>query len=327
VPTMTPPRPAPHRNVRTRTLGQHGAVLFIYALLILVFGIACALSPVFRQPDNLISVLRQSIVVGLVTIGQTYVLISGGIDMSVGMTARVVALGTAVTMSTTTLPPALIIVLGLAAGGLVGLVNGLVITRVGAAPFIVTLGMLATLQGVSLAISGGGPTAAVPDFFLTAYDSMLGPIPTSVLVMAAVWLAAWLVLRQTRFGRAVFAVGGSTSIAHMAAINVRNTQTRTYVIAGVLASAAGMFLLARSGVGDPSVGGGLEFQSIVAAAIGGISLYGGRGSILGAFGAVLLVSLSSNVMNMLQVSGYYQDLALGIIVLLGVAVYRPGVAK
>jgi ribose/xylose/arabinose/galactoside ABC-type transport system permease subunit len=318
------PQPSTARGGAPAALRRNGAVLFIYTLVLLLACVASAASSDFRQPDNLTNVLRQSIVLGLVTIGQTYVLLGGGIDMSVGMTARVVALGTAVTMSDTLIHPYLVIVLGLVAGGLIGLVNGVLITRIGAAPFIVTLGMLGALQGTALAISGGGPTEAVPKFFLDAYDASLGPIPVAILVMAVVWLVAWFVLRRSRFGRDIYAVGGSTHVARLAAISVRRTQTGTYVVAGVLAAAAGLFLLARSGVGDPSVGGGLEFQSIVAAAIGGISLYGGRGSLVGAFGAVMLVSLSSNVMDMLQVSAYYQDLVLGLIVLAGVAAYRPG---
>ncbi|MCU1615048.1 MAG: ribose transporter permease [Frankiales bacterium] len=321
--TLERPVVGERRAETVSAVRRHGAVLFIYSLVVILLIAASAVSSDFRQPSNLIDVLRQSIVLGLVTIGQTYVLLAGGIDMSVGMTSRVVALGTAVAMSHTLIHPYVLILLGLIGGGLIGFLNGRLITGLGAAPFIVTLGMMGALAGTALAISGGGPTDAVPDFFLAAYDASMGPIPVAVLVMAVIWLVAWFVLSRTRFGRNIYAVGGSTAVARLAAIDVRRTQTSTYVIAGVLSAAAGLFLLARSGVGDPSLGGNLEFQSIVAAAIGGISLYGGRGSLVGSLGAVLLVSLSSNVMNMLHVSAYYQDLALGVIVLLGVAVYRP----
>jgi ribose transport system permease protein len=320
-------RSAPTRAASISRLRRNGSVIFIYSLVVILISVAAVMSADFRQLDNLTNVLRQSIVLGLVTIGQTYVLLSGGIDMSVGMTARAVALGTAVAISSTVINPGVIVVFGLAAGGLIGLVNGLLITRTGAAPFIITLGMLGVLQGAALAIGGGGPTDAVPNFFLTAYDSMVGPVPISVLVMTAVWLLAGFVLHRTSFGRNMYAVGGSTHVARLAAIDVRRTQTSTYVISGVLAAGAGLFLLSRSGVGDPSVGGGLEFQSIVAAAIGGISLYGGRGSLVGAVGARMGVWVWSNVMDMLQVSSYYQDLFLGFIVLVGVAVYRPGMSK
>jgi ribose/xylose/arabinose/galactoside ABC-type transport system permease subunit len=301
-----------------------GPVVFVYSVTVALFVVAAFLSPEFRDTANLTSVLRQSIVLGLVTIGQVFVLLAGGIDMSVGMTARVVGLGVAVTLGATTIPIAVVILLGLLAGGLIGMVNGLLVTRIGAAPFIVTLAMLGVLQGVSLAVSAG-PTAAVPPVFVAAYDASMGPVPVAVLVMALIWFLAWFTLRSTRLGRDVYAVGGSPTVAGLAAISVRRTQTCTYVIGGVLAAAAGMFLLSRSGVGDPQMALGLEFKSIVAAAIGGVSLYGGRGSLLGALAGVLLVSLSSNVMQIMQVSVYYQDIMLGLIVLIGVAVYKPRV--
>ena len=281
-------------------LRRHGPVIFVYILIVALYIFAASISPAFGRLENISEILRQSIVLGLVTIGQVYVLIAGGIDMSVGMTARVVGLGVAVTLGATTIPPALVIVFGLAAGAAIGLVNGLLISRLGAAPFIVTLGMMGVLMGIALA----------------------GPVAVAVIVMLVVWVLSWLVLNRLPFGRNVYAVGGSPEVARLSAIKVERTQTLTYVISGVCAAAAGIFLLSRSGVGDPSLGAGLEFNSIVAAAIGGISLYGGRGSIVGAFGAVLLVTMSSNIFDFLHVNGHFQQLVLGLIVLVSVSVYR-----
>ncbi|MCU1570166.1 MAG: transporter permease [Naasia sp.] len=302
-------------------LRRNGAVVFVYLLVVVLYAVAASISPAFGRPENLAEILRQSIALGVVTIGQVYVLLGGGIDMSVGMTARVVGLGVAVTMGATTIPPILVIVLGLAVGAAIGLLNGVLITRIGATPFIVTLGMLGVLSGVALAITDG-PTDVVPDFFFTMYDAAIGPVPIAVLVFLLIWAAAWFVLNRTTYGRNVYAVGGSADVARLSAINVHRTRTLTYVISGVCAAAAGIFLLSRSGVGDPGLGQGLEFSSIVAAAIGGISLYGGRGSIVGAFGAVLLVTMSSNIFDFLHVNGYFQQLVLGAIVLVGVSVYR-----
>lgn len=307
-------------------LRRHGAVLFIYSLTLVLAVSAAVMSPSFRDVTNLTDVLRQSIALGLVTIGQAYVLLGGGIDMSVGMTARVVGIGAGMALSGTSLLPGAVIVVGLLCGALVGLVNGLLVTRLGAAPFIVTLGMMGLLHGVSLIISDG-PTGLVPDSFLAVYETSVGPVPISVFGIVLVWLAALFVIHRTRFGRSVYAVGGSPETARLAGLEVARVRTWTYVVAGACAAAAGMFLLARSGVGDPSLGQDLEFQSIVAAAIGGVSLYGGRGSLVGAFGAVLLITLSSNIFDMFDVSGYYQQLVLGLIVLIGVAVYRSGAQR
>lgn len=302
---------------------RFGAVAFIYALVVVLLVATAAASPSFRSAANLSSVLRQSIVLGLVTIGQTYVLLGRGIDMSVGMTAKVVAISVAVLFGgdiTRTLP---LVVFGLSLGAAIGLVNGLLVTRINAAPFIVTLGTFGILHGVALAITTG-PTNIVPPGYLHVYDASVGPLPLSVLGMAAVWLVAWVVLNRTRFGRDVYAVGGSPDVARLAAIKVRWTTALTYVVSGLCAAAAGLFILARTGVGDPSIGDGLEFQSIVAAAIGGVSLYGGRGSLAGTIGAVLLVTLVGNVFDMLNVNAYLQQLLFGVIVLVAVAVYKAG---
>ena len=302
-------------------LRRNGSVIFVYVLILVLFFVATSISPSFSQSANIADILRQSIVVGLVTIGQVYVLIGGGIDISVGMTARVVGLSVAVTMGATTIPPFLVIALGIVLGAVIGFVNGLLVTRVGAAPFIVTLGMMGVLSGVALAITDG-PTDVVPDFFFTVYDATLGPIPIAVIAMLIVWAASWFVLNRTSYGRNVYAVGGSPNVARLAAIRVDKTVLLTYVVAGVCAAMAGIFLLSRSGVGDPNLGRGLEFSSIVAAAIGGISLYGGRGSIVGAFGAVLLITMIGNIFDHLRVSGQFQQLILGLIVLVSVSVYR-----
>jgi ribose transport system permease protein len=296
-------------------------VIFVYALILALYFLGASLAPSFSEPVNISEILRQSIVLGLVTIGQVYVLLGGGLDMSLGMTARVVGLGVAVIMGTTTIPPFLVIIAGLLLGALIGLVNGLLITRVGAAPFIVTLGMMGVLAGVALAITDG-PTDVVPGFFLTAYDATLGLVPIAALVMLVVWAALWFVLNRTAYGRNVYAVGGSPSVARLSAIKVHKTQILTYVLAGSLAAMAGIFLLSRSGIGDPSLGAGLEFDSIVAASIGGVSLFGGRGSIVGAFGAVILVTMIGNLFDHLHVSGQYQQLILGLVILISVSVYR-----
>lgn len=319
-PTTTPQEGFP-RTYHIRRYGKrHGAVIFIYFLTLALFVVAASISPSFRQFSNITDILRQSIVLGLVTVGQSFVLIGGGIDMSVGMSARVVGLLVAVMLGTT-MAPVLVILLGIACGMAVGLVNGVVITRTGAAPFIVTLGMFSVLQGLALAITSG-PTNLAPNWLLGTYSNSISEVPYAVLVMAVVWLFSWVVLNRTRFGRDVYAVGGSQQVARLAAIKVDRTQIKTYVISGIFAALAGMFLLAQSGVGDPNMANGLEFQSIVAAAIGGVSVFGGRGSVVGAAGAVLLITLTDNIFNFLNISGNYQNLTFGVIVLIGVATYR-----
>ena len=147
-------------------------------------------------------------------------------------------------------------------------------------------------------------------------------MPVSVIVMALVWVIAWLFTTRARLGRNIYAVGGSARIAKLSAIRVNRTLVWAYVLSSAFAAAAGLFLLARTGVGDPNAAQGMTFQAIVACAVGGISLYGGRGSIIGTLGGVLLLTLLSNFFNLMQTNIFYQQLLLGVIILVAVSAYK-----
>jgi ribose/xylose/arabinose/galactoside ABC-type transport system permease subunit len=302
---------------------NNAAILLIYGLIVLVGGATAIFSENFRQFSNLVSLFRQSIVLGLIAIGQSVVVLTGGMDMSVAMTARIVTLIVATIFnaysSDTIIFP--MIILGLGVGALIGGFNGLLVTRTHANPFIVTFGVASALRGISLAISTT-PIRGVPSGYLSIYDTRLWGVPVNVFVMILIWVLAYVFTTRTRTGRALFAVGGSERVARLSAIRVNKTLISTYVISGVFAAMAGLFLLARTGVGDPSAAEGMDFQSVVAVALGGISLYGGKGSILGTLGGVLLLGLLSNVFNIVQIDIYYQQFLLGLIVLIAVAAYR-----
>jgi ribose transport system permease protein len=302
-----------------------GSIVFIYALVLLVGIGASIYSERFRDPGNLTNVLRQTIVLGLLAVGQSFVFLAGGIDMSVALIARLSTLVVAVLFGGNDALILPLIALGLVIGAGLGLINGLIITRVYASPFIVTFGMFSILSGISLAIASS-PVGKIPPTFLTIYDASIGPLPLSVVGMACVWFAAWLLTSRTRFGRALFAVGGSQRVAQLSAINVSRTLVGAYVLSGLCAAAGGLFILARTGVGDPKMADGLDFQSIVAVALGGISLSGGRGSVLGTLGGVLLLGVVANMFNILQVDSFFQQLILGLVVLITVATYRSGKA-
>ncbi len=305
-------------------LRNNASLLFIYGLIILV-GIATAvMSENFRTLSNMVNILRQSIILGLIAIGQSVVIITGGIDMSVAMVARMVGLIVATIFAAQGSNPALIvplIVLGLLIGTVMGAMNGILITRTHANPFIITFGIASILRGVDLAIATT-PIRGIPKPYLQIYDAKIGIIPLNVIVMVLLWIAAWLFTSRTRLGRAVFAVGGSERTAHLSAIRVNRTLVAAYIFSAFCAAMAGLFILARTGVGDPSTAEGMDFQSVVAVALGGISLYGGRGSVFGTLGGVLLLTMMSNVFNLLQVNIYVQQLFLGLIVLIAVAAYK-----
>jgi ribose transport system permease protein len=305
-------------------LRNNVSVLLIYGIIILLAGIASIFSDRFLTASNLLNILRQSTVLGLLAIGQTLVLLTGGMDISTEMTARLVGLVVATIFAANAGNPALIlpmILLGVLMGAALGAFNGLLITRTHAVPFIITFGVSFVLRGINLAISTT-PIRGIPDAYLAIYDAKIGIVPVNVIVMALVWYGVWLFTTRTRAGRNIYAVGGSERIARLSAIRVNWTVISAYVLSSVFAALAGLFLLARTGVGDPSAAEGMTFQSIVASAVGGISLYGGRGSILGTLGGVLLLTLLANFFNLMQVDIFYQQLLLGAIVLVAVASYK-----
>jgi ribose transport system permease protein len=305
-------------------LRNNASVLFIYGLIMIVGIYAATKAEHFRTMSNMANILRQTILLGLIAIGQSVVILTGGIDFSVAMIARVVALTVATIFAAQNGNPSLIvplILLGMVVGTALGSINGMIITRTHANPFIITFGMANILRGVSLAIATT-PIRGIPKEYLKIYEAKIGIFPVNVIVMALIWIAAWIFLNRSRLGRALYAVGGSERVAGLSAIPVNRTLMAAYMFSAFCASIAALFILSRSGVGDPITAEGMDFQSVVAVALGGISLYGGRGSLWGTLGGVLLLTMMSNVFNILQVNIYVQQLFLGLIVLIAVAAYK-----
>lgn len=256
---------------------KNGSIFLIYGIIILIAGAAAFYSENFRTPSNMANIMRQSIILGLLAIGQSLVILTGGMDISIDMMARTVALVIATLFATYESDPGLIlplVLLGVAIGVVLGGINGLLITRTHANPFIITFGVAFILRGVNLAISTT-PIRGVPSEFLRIYDTKIGIIAVNVIVMAFIWFLVWLFTTRTSLGRALYAVGGSERIARLSAIRINRTLVWAYVLSGFFASLAGLFVLSRMGVGDPGTAEGMTFQSIVAVAVGGISLYGG----------------------------------------------------
>ncbi|OGO34345.1 MAG: hypothetical protein A2W35_19550 [Chloroflexi bacterium RBG_16_57_11] len=315
---------APRSKKWASFLRNNASLLLIYGLILIVGLYAATQAEHFRTMSNMANILRQTILLGMIAIGQSVVILTGGIDFSVAMIARVVALTIATIFAAQQSNPALIvplILLGLVIGVALGSVNGLLITRTHANPFIITFGIASILRGVSLAIATT-PIRGIPKPYLKIYDAKIGIIPVNVIVMVLIWVAAWLFLNRSRLGRALYAVGGSERVARLSAIRVNRTLMAAYMFSAFCAAVAGLFILSRSGVGDPITAEGMDFQSVVAVALGGISLYGGRGSLWGTLGGVLLLVMMSNVFNILQVNIYVQQLFLGLIVLIAVAAYK-----
>jgi ribose/xylose/arabinose/galactoside ABC-type transport system permease subunit len=286
----------------------------------------------FLTPGNLTNVLRQITYNAILAIGQTFVIITAGIDLSVGslieLTGVVMAsFANAVPLQGFALVVATLVV-GLAVGCTAGFVNAVPVVRLNLPPFITTLAMMLMARGLAFKLAHGRPVAVNS----TAFDAMgtgfflQGPlhalglpgIPIPVLWMAVLVVLFATLLTRTRFGRYVFAIGGNEEAARLAGINVGRVKTLVYVISGGCAAIAGLLLMARFESGSPNTGIGSELQSIAAVVVGGTSLAGGRGSVVSTFFGALLIGLLNNVMNLLGIESYTQDIVLGAVILLAV---------
>ena len=302
--------------------GSVQAVILLYIALGSIVIIAAATTPNFFTTTNIVNVLRQAIVVGLVAIGQAFVVIAGAFDFSIGVNALLSGLMGALVFGATGGNLVVGVAAALATGAGIGLVNGVLVTRIYGNPFITTFGVYFILQAITLFVTTY-PVTSVPLSFQQLYTVGIGWLPWCVIAMGGVWVFAWLIASRTSFGRSLYAVGGSRRIARLSGINVSRTLVYAYVFCGFCGALAGLFTLSQSGVADVQLNG-LEFSSIVAIAVGGVSLLGGSGSMVGAFGGVLLLGVVSNLLNLKQVSEFYQQFVTGLIILLAVATFKQG---
>lgn len=307
-----------------------GAVAFIIVLVVVV---DVASHGSFLQPSNIVRVLRQITYNCILGVGQTFVIITAGIDLSVGslvaLTGVVAALfANSVHLSGFPLIAATLIV-ALAVGCAAGYVNALPVVKLNLPPFITTLAMLEMAVGAAFILSHGRPVALQSaDFQNTGIGSFLGGltsalhapnIPVPVVWMLAVIVIASVLLNRTRFGRYVFAIGGNEEAARLAGINVTRVKTAVYMISGACAAIVGFLYMALFSSGSPQTGTGDELlESIAAVVVGGTSLMGGRGSVVGTFFGALLIGVLYNAMNLLNVDSYLQKVLLGAVILLAV---------
>jgi ribose transport system permease protein len=289
--------------------------------LVLVLGIALSiLSPHFLTSNNLLNVLDQSVVVGIVAIGMTFVILIGGIDLSVGSVAGLT--GVLLGRGLEHFPIPVAIALAVLAGILVGFFSGILIARFGLPAFVVTLGVMAIGRSLAYILSGASAIADLPEAFGNiVYTSILG-VPANVLTLLVLYLLAWAYLNFTKGGRTVYAIGSNREAARTAGLNVLAFSILPYVISGGLSAFAITFASAQVMSIDPVAGTGLELDAIAAVVIGGASLYGGRGSILGTLIGVLIMVMIRNGLNLLNVSPFWQGSAIGAVIITAVLIER-----
>jgi ribose/xylose/arabinose/galactoside ABC-type transport system permease subunit len=290
------------------------------ALVVLVIDVFS--QGAFLRTSNLTNVLRQITVNASLAVGQTFVIITAGIDLSVGslieLTGVVMALfANAMPFGGGALVCATLLV-GLGVGCCAGLINAIPVVRLNLPPFITTLAMMLMARGLAFRLSHGRPVPLETGAFDRIGTGTIYGVPIAVLWMAIIVVVFAVLLTRTRFGRYVFAIGGNEEAARLAGINVRAIKAAVYVISGGCAAVAALLLMARFASGSPQTGIGSELQSIAAVVVGGTSLMGGRGSIVATFLGALLIGLLNNAMNLLSIESYTQDIVLGAVILIAV---------
>ncbi len=292
-----------------------GTFLGLVALCLLLF----ILSPHFLTVSNLLNVMEQASINAVIAVGMTFVIISGGIDLSVG---SIVALAGVVLASVlhAGLPVPVALLAGLGAGSACGLANGILITRGRLPPFIVTLGMMSVARGLALLYTGGRPVSGFSPGFRGLATGRPLSIPASVLVTVLIYLAAHFLLTRTRFGRYVYAIGGNEEATRLSGVSVKFHKTTVYVLAGLMSAVAAALLTARLNSAQPIAGIMYELDAIAATVIGGSSLMGGSGTIVGTLIGALIMGVLRNGLNLLGVSSFLQQVVIGCVIIAAVLV-------
>ncbi len=288
--------------------------------LVLISLVLSILKPDFFTVDNIFTIGLQMAVIAIMSLGEMMIIISAGIDLSVGSVMALSGI-TATLLMSGGVSTVLAITIGIMVGAFCGLINGF-LTAVGRLPaFISTLGMMGIARGVALIITGGVPIFGLPSSFAVVGDGrILNVLPVPVLVLVVLAIVAHIVLSNTAFGRYTFAVGGNYEAARLAGINVTAHLIKIYAVAGFLYGIAGIILASRLSTGQPTAGTGYELDVIAACVIGGASLSGGEGTILGAILGALLIGVLRNGCNLLDVSAFWQQVAIGAIIVVAVFV-------
>ena len=306
------------RTINLREFMRRYGLVISFLLLCAVFS---TLSDRFLTVNNAVNVLRQSTINGIIAIGMTFVILTAGIDLSVG---AVLALSTIVTADLLRqgIAVPIAVLAGLALGSAAGLVNGLIITKAKVPPFVATLGMMTVARGLTLTYTQGKPITGLPDRFRFIGTGSLGPVPMPIVIAALAFLVGYILLTRTRVGEYILALGNNPVAARYAGIATDRYTTLVYVVAGLLSALAGMILVARLNSAQPTAGLAYEFDAIAAVVVGGTSFAGGEGGLGGTLLGVLVIAVLSNGLNLLNVSSFYQPVVTGVVIALALLLYR-----
>ena len=310
---------------KTRQRGHAVRAFLVDNGIVIAFFLLCVAlaftSEHFLTTVNLRNVLRQTSINGLLAIGMTFVILTGGIDLSVGSVLAFGGMAAAVFASTSIgeqYPLYVAVPIGLLAGLALGLVNGFMVAFFRVPPFVVTLGMLSIARGLTLITSNGMPVSRLSSEYIAIGQGVFFGVPVPVMIFFGVFTLAWVVLYRTTFGRYVYAVGGNEEAARISGVNARMVKFAVYGISGALAALGGIILSARTTAGLPQAGVAYELDAIAAVVIGGTSLAGGQGRLVGTLVGALIIGVVNNGLDLLGVSAYYQLTLKGTIIVAAV---------
>lgn len=291
----------------------------IFVLIILIAVFAC-LSDRFLMPNNIFNILRQSSIVGIISVGMTFVMLTGGIDLSCGSIVGASCVGAALLMTAETPwnPVAACIVM-VVFGTLLGLANAFFIAQLKVPPFIATLGTMTSVRGIAYIITGGLPVFGFNRSFTVIGQGYVGIVPIPVIIMAVVFAFGIVFLNKTRMGRHIYGVGGNEEAARLSGVNVKKIKYLVYGVSGFMSSLAGVVLLARVNSGQPNAGDGYEMDVITGVVLGGVSMSGGQGRLIMVVVGVLIMGILTNGMTMLTINEYVQQFIKGLVLIGAVA--------
>ncbi|HET7272362.1 MAG TPA: ABC transporter permease [Rubrobacter sp.] len=300
-------------NLRERLSGVISQLAAAGALIV-VFVFLSIASPVFLSADNLFNIGVQTSYTAVIAIGMTLVIITAGIDLSVGSVAALSGVVGVVLMTKMGIPVIPAIIGGILVGAGCGLVNGLLVSVAGLNPFIATLGMLSVARGMVYIPTNARAVFGAPDSFRLLGQGVIGSIPIPIIVVAVMAVIGYIVLSRTKLGRYAYAMGSNREAARLSGIPIKRYLTAVYVISGALAGFGGMIASSQVASGQPNFGMGLELDAIAAAVIGGASLFGGQGTVVGTLIGAFLIALIRNGSVLLDVNIYYQQVIIGVVI-------------
>ena len=296
------------------------AILWVMIILILILSV---ISPSFFRGQNLLNIIKQASITGVIGVGMTFVLITGGIDLSVGsVMALSGTMAASVAVAEKNMPIALVILVGVGLGALCGLINGIGVSYIGFPPFIMTFA-----RGIPLVFTNGTPIFGLSEEFNMIANSRVLGVPSLVIFLVITVLAGHIILSKTVLGRRIYAVGGNEDAARLSGVSTAKVKLFVYVFCGILSGIAGILICSRITSGNGTVAEGYEMNAISAAVIGGVSMTGGSGNVLGMVVGAMILTIIQNSFDIMGVNSFYQNIIKGIIILLAVFLDLRGKKK